>query len=66
MQMSWQKQADRLVCRWSEAGQGVKYNQHWTQAASTYVQAAKVPSPLRVLANLSPFGGRDWYVLRGA
>ena len=61
MKMSWQTEAVRLVCRWSELGERVPYNSRWIQDASRIVHGRDVSPSVLVFTKLSPFGGREWY-----
>lgn len=65
MKVSWQTETDRLVCRWTEAGEHVKYNPPWMQEVSRSVDVTVSLSDLDFTA-LSPFGSGEWYVPRGA
>src|SRR5215467_6620399 len=59
LNLSWQRQAGRLSCQWSEIGRPVRYNPRWMQ------EAVDVPSghlpPLPDFASRSPFGGAFWF-----
>lgn len=59
---SWQTEADRLICRWSEAKEvQVPYNPPWIQDASKTTSHAEGVSPLVLeldFTRLSPFAGR--------
>jgi hypothetical protein len=59
---SWKMEADRLVCRWSEAGERVQYNPPWMQNASIDVYRKSVSPSDMDFRKLSPFGGGKWYV----
>jgi hypothetical protein len=61
MKVSWQTETDRLVCRWSEAGERVQYNPRWVQDASRNVHKKNVSPLVLDFTRLSPFGGREWY-----
>jgi hypothetical protein len=60
MQMSWQTETDRLVCRWSDVGKHVQYNPRWMQDASRVHPRSVAPAFLN-FTRLSPFGGRRWF-----
>ena len=60
MKMSWQTETDRLVSRWSEAGERIHYNPRWIQDAPRNIHRKNVPPSFPVFTRLSPFGGR-WY-----
>jgi hypothetical protein len=62
---SWQREAGRLICRWSEAKElPVPYSLPWIQDAFKTTSHAEGVSPL-VLAldftRLGPLGGRGWF-----
>lgn len=61
MRLSWQTETSRLVCRWSELGERVRYNPRWLQDASRDVHRKNVSGPVVDLPRLSPFGGGHWY-----
>jgi hypothetical protein len=61
MEMSWQTETDRLVCRWSEAGKRVLYNPRWIRDVPRDLQRKIVSRPDLVSTRLSPFGGGEWY-----
>jgi len=61
MEMSWQTETDRVVCRWSEVGERIQYNPVWIQDASSNVHRKNISTSVLDLAKLSPFGGREWY-----
>ena len=60
MRMSWQPEAERLVCRWFGVGERVPYNPDWMQVAPT-VHRGKVTPLFLDFTRLSPFGGRRWF-----
>jgi len=61
MKVSWQTEADRLVCRWSEAGERVQYDPRWIRDAPRDVQGRNVSPSFLDFTRFSPFGGREWY-----
>jgi hypothetical protein len=56
---SWQTEAGRLACRWSEAGPRVPYDPRWMQETSE-VPSGYLP-PLTDFASHSPFAGATWF-----
>jgi hypothetical protein len=60
MRMSWQPEADHLVCRWSGVGERVPYNPRWMQDAPS-VDRGKITPAFLDFTRLSPFGGRSWF-----
>jgi len=61
MRISWQTENQRLVSRWSEEGERLKYNPRWMQDASREVPS-ETPSPsVPAFTRVSPFGGGGWY-----
>src|ERR1039458_7689026 len=44
MKTSWQTEADRIVCRWSETGTRVQYSSPWLQEASRSVDRSVAPA----------------------
>ena len=60
MEIAWKLTAERLVCRWSEAGEHVHYDSPWIQDALRAVNRENAPAPLLDLSTVSPFG-REWY-----
>ncbi len=62
MKMSWQTEADRLACRWSELEERIQYKPRWIQDASNDVQQ-NISLSVTDFTRLSPFGGKDWYAL---
>jgi hypothetical protein len=60
MKMSWQTEADRLVCRWFEVGEHLQYNPCWIQDTSTNGDTKKALPSVVVLARLSPLGRGGW------
>lgn len=59
MKTSWQTETGHLECRWSEAGERLRYNAPWLQDASRSLQRKACPV-LPDFRRRSPFG---WYVL---
>jgi hypothetical protein len=56
MKMSWQTEADRLVCRWSEVGERIHYKPRWIQDVSRNVHRENVSTSVPDFTRLSPFG----------
>ena len=61
MKMSWQTDPDRLVCRWSEAGEHIRYNPPWVQDDPGSTPGDNHPPTPLVFTKLSPFGGAHWF-----
>lgn len=59
MKMAWDSGTDRILCRWSEAGERAQYKPSWI--VDTSESSARVPSPVPDFTRLSPFGGKDWF-----
>ena len=61
---SWQGEAGRLTCQWSQAAEPhVPYSPHWMRDASETTSDAESISPLALtldFTRLSPFG-RGWF-----
>jgi hypothetical protein len=61
MEISWQADSDRLVCRWSEAGERLRYSPQWMRDAPEFVDEKTGCAPAVAFTKLSPFGAKDWY-----
>jgi hypothetical protein len=61
MKTSWQTDADRIVCRWSETGERTQYNPPWLQQASQGVDRS-VTLAVPDFASHSPLGSGEWFV----
>ena len=61
MATSWQTEADRIVCRWSEAGRHIQYNPPWLQEASQSVDKS-IPPAIPDFASHSALGSGEWFV----
>lgn len=61
LKMSWQTDADRLVCRWSEFGERLRYNPDWLRETSSPAGASAGRPVVPVFTRLSSFGGAGWY-----
>jgi hypothetical protein len=59
MRSSWQMETGHFACRWSEAGQRVRYQPRWIQETSD-MQGHYLP-PVPDFASHSPFGGASWF-----
>lgn len=60
MKLTWKREDDHLLCRWSEAGEDEPYNPPWMQETGNVNPRTAVPKFLD-FTRLSPFGGRRWY-----
>ena len=56
MGMAWKDEGNRLVCRWPEVGQSLRYSAPWMQEPETLTES---PSFLDFTTH-SALGGRRW------
>ena len=61
MKASWQREANRLVCHWSETGLPAGYTPPWMRTAEASAQPKSVPPAFLDFTRLSPFAARGWY-----
>jgi hypothetical protein len=61
MKTSWQTEADRIVCRWSEAGKHVQYNPLWLQDVSRSIDT-RIPTAVPDFTTHSLLGSGEWFV----
>ena len=61
MEISWQAGPDRLMCRWTEADERVRYSPPWMRDASRFLDQKHGCAPEMALSKVSPFGGGEWY-----
>ena len=61
MSTSWKTEADGILCRWSETGEGVRTDAALLQEASAGVDRSVTPG-IPDFAAHSPMGSREWFV----
>ncbi len=61
MKTLWRAQADGIVCRWSETGEGIQYNPPWLRESSQNVDRSVTPTVPDFTAH-SPVGSGEWFV----
>jgi hypothetical protein len=61
MKTSWQTEAGRIVCRWSETGEHIQCAPPWLQGASQSVDRSVKPAILDFTTH-SPLGSGEWFV----
>jgi len=61
MKLSWQANAGRLVCGWSEAGNGIVCGSPAFRDAPGHVSREIVFPPVFEFTRHSPFGGSLWH-----
>lgn len=60
METAWKATAERLVCRWANGAERVRYDSPWIHDALKTVDRDNVPRAILDLSKVSPFG-REWY-----
>ena len=61
LRMSWQMHADGLLCRWSEAGEQIRYTPPWLKDVVPTIGGGDSPVMVPASTRISPFGGGTWF-----